>query len=82
MLLPVKSTGLDKTPLGPVVKELGQQLAAGKLDVEKLQKLMKDIKMDGEEGEKQFYRSLISLIQMLLSSHNTSLQQFGAMFLE
>lgn len=48
----VKSNGLDKTPLGPVVKELGQQLAAGKLDVEKLQKLMKDIKMDGEEGEK------------------------------
>jgi hypothetical protein len=52
------SLGLSKGPLGPVIKELGEQLASGKIDSEKIQKLMKDAKFPAED-----YRAMRTLLQ-------------------
>lgn len=48
----VKDLGLDKTAVGPLMNEIGEQLAAGKLDVEKLQKLMKGVSLPEEDLRK------------------------------
>lgn len=45
----LKDLGLEKTPVGPLMKEIGEQLASGKLDAEKLQKLMKGVSFSEEE---------------------------------
>ncbi|MBA3994260.1 MAG: hypothetical protein C0469_12100 [Cyanobacteria bacterium DS2.3.42] len=43
------SKALEKTPLEPLVSELGKQLASGKLDPEALQKVLKDIKLPADD---------------------------------
>lgn len=45
----MKNLGLEKGPLGPVLTALGDQLAAGKLDVAKLQQLMKGVSISEED---------------------------------
>lgn len=51
--------GLEKSPVGPLMKEIGEQLASGKLDADKLQTLMKDVKFSEEElrGVKRLLRA-------------------------
>jgi len=47
-----KSKELEKSPLGPVIAELGKQLADGKLDPEALQKALKDVKFNADDQAK------------------------------
>jgi hypothetical protein len=65
---------LDKTPFGPVMRELGQQLASGKLNVEAIQKLLKQVKISEED---------LPAMAKLLASFNQNMQEmygFGVSF--
>lgn len=65
----LKDLGLEKSPVGPLMKEIGEQLASGKLDAEKLQKLMKDVKFSEEE--------LRSVKRLLRAFNDDLVEEYG-----